>query len=45
MLQGGTLPCFMAGSLVMKLFSDQEGLSTAERQLKDGFATFGLVEV
>ena len=45
MLQGGPLPCFMAESLLMKLFSDQEGLSIAERQLKDGFATFGLVEV
>lgn len=47
MLQGGPLPCFMHDSVVNKVFGQlpSEELCEAERQLREGFSRFGLVEV
>ena len=46
MLQGGPLPNFMHEDLITKLFVSPDGsLSPAEKQLQDGLAKFGVVEV
>ena len=47
MLQEGPLPCFMHDSVVKKVFGQlpSEEFSEAERQIREGFRRFGLLEV